>query len=283
MTNPKDCRIQCANVKWCVAYDSSKTSCSLHKREVDQVLPAEADKTCYKKVEYECKTGKVAERQILKEVKASTKEGCAEQCEQQLNCISFEFGEEQGPACADDLEFKDEKGSGCITWKNKDCNKATSEFKYTAAGQANVLSKCPVSCKVPACEGKAVPGQTAVATTPKAGAGVDEQTARRKCGDLCKAEDYCCNDPLRGANKYFSCAQACMVRYYGASEQKCLELVAKQAKAKDRGCVTEYKKKTFNFCNECKDVKIDAAKCGDKGVADGEAGKAGCIMDVKEV
>jgi len=285
MTKPETCRKQCADTKWCVAYDSSKKACFLHKRQVDKVLPAEADKTCYKKVEYECKTGKVAERQRLKEWKVSTKEGCAEQCEQQVNCISFQFNEEQGPACADDPAFRDEKGSECTAWKNRDCNKATSEFKYTAAGQAEVLSKCPVSCKDPACEGKEVPpqkaGLTVAATTPKAGAGVDEQTARQKCGDLCKAKDYCCNDPDRGANKYFSCAQACMLRYHGASEQNCLALVAKQAK--DRGCVTEYAKKKFNFCNECKDVKIDAAKCGDKGVADGEAGKAGCIMDVKEV
>merc|ERR1719161_3375684 len=82
--------------------------------------------------------------------------------------------------------------------------------------------------------------------------------------------------PEIGSNKYFSCSQACMVRYYAASEQKCLDVVNEQAKT--RGCERKYKSRTFEFCSVCTDV-TEFGKCV-HGVPNGVAAQVGCTFDV---
>merc|ERR1719161_3503464 len=82
--------------------------------------------------------------------------------------------------------------------------------------------------------------------------------------------------PEIGSNKYFSCSQACMVRYYAASEQKCLDVVNEQAKT--RGCARKYKSRTFEFCLVCTDV-TEFGKCAD-GVPNGVAAQVGYTFDV---
>eukprot|EP00440_Ansanella_granifera_P038361 gb/GFBE01041622.1/.p1 GENE.gb/GFBE01041622.1/~~gb/GFBE01041622.1/.p1 ORF type:complete len:735 (+),score=169.57 gb/GFBE01041622.1/:1-2205(+) len=51
---------------------------------------------------------------------------------------------EQG--CSDDPDFIDEKGYFCDTWVGDSCDQASSVFGYSAAGEAQVKSKCRHSC-----------------------------------------------------------------------------------------------------------------------------------------
>jgi len=108
------------------------------------------------------------------------------------------------------------------------------------------------------------------------------QAAAKRCGDLCRETGFCCNDPEIGSNKLFSCSQACMVRYYAASEEECLDEVNEQANepAETRGCTRKYKSRTFKFCSGCTDV-TDTDECA-HGVPDGVAAQVGCSFDVRK-
>merc|ERR1719399_1780543 len=89
--------------------------------------------------------------------------------------------------------------------------------------------------------------------------------------------NYCCNNPDVGSNQYFSCSQACMVRYYGASQQECLNLVNTQAK--ERGCSRSFGAHSFSFCQRCADL-TSAPQCK-WGVQNGEPSQTGCTLDIK--
>merc|ERR1719482_928260 len=53
--------------------------------------------------------------------------------------------------CDDDPDYRDQRNSTCEDWKNDDCNKAVQDWKFPASAQAELLAKCPKSCKVSAC------------------------------------------------------------------------------------------------------------------------------------
>ena len=102
-----------------------------------------------------------------------------------------------------------------------------------------------------------------------------EAEAKNQCGSLCLESNFCCNNPDIGSNQFFSCSQACMVRYYGASEQECLNLVNTQSQ--ERGCSRNYGAHSFRFCSKCADLTDQCPW----GVQSGDASQKGCTMDVK--
>ncbi|CAJ1379047.1 unnamed protein product [Effrenium voratum] len=50
------------------------------------------------------------------------------------------------PACQDDPDFLDEKGYFCDTWVGDDCQRAASDWGYSATGEAQIQTKCKRSC-----------------------------------------------------------------------------------------------------------------------------------------
>merc|ERR1719506_1760558 len=122
------------------------------------------------------------------------------------------------------------------------------------------------------------PAPTPVPTLPPTQAPaieVTEAEAKKQCGSRCLEENFCCNNPDIGSNQFFSCSQACMVRYYGASEQECLNLVSTQTQ--ERGCSRNYGAHSFSFCSKCADLTDQCPW----GVQSGDASQKGCTMDVK--
>merc|ERR1719269_363688 len=107
-----------------------------------------------------------------------------------------------------------------------------------------------------------------------------EAEAKKQCGSRCLESSFCCNNPDIGSNQMFSCSQACMVRYYGASEQQCLDLVNTQVQSK--GCSRSFGSHSFKFCSECADL-TDQCPFGSmslvNGVPSGEPAQKGCSMD----
>merc|ERR1719482_2618939 len=114
-----------------------------------------------------------------------------------------------------------------------------------------------------------------------------EAEAKEQCGKLCLESNFCCNNPDIGSNQFFSCSQACMVRYYGASEQECLNLVNTQTQ--ERGCSRQYYGKPntsvftngrayvgFGFCSRCADLTDQCPW----GVQSGDESQKGCTMDL---
>merc|ERR1719453_32579 len=104
-----------------------------------------------------------------------------------------------------------------------------------------------------------------------------EELAKAKCGNQCKAAGFCCNNPDIGSNQMFSCAQACMVRYYGASQTTCEALVHSQTGATpgQGGCSNSFQNHQFSFCSRCADLDTTCPH----GVQGASAGLAGCAMD----
>merc|ERR1719160_1174951 len=98
--------------------------------------------------------------------------------------------------------------------------------------------------------------------------------AKLECGSLCYVNDFCCNNPDIGMNQQFSCSQACMLRFLGATEQECLELVKTQSE-RPTSCTSSYGSYTFSFCEECVDL-TQHSRCYDG--ANIEASQMGCTM-----
>ncbi|CAJ1335714.1 unnamed protein product [Effrenium voratum] len=51
-----------------------------------------------------------------------------------------------GLACQDDPDFLDEKGYFCDTWVGDDCQRAASDWGYSATDEAQIQTKCKRSC-----------------------------------------------------------------------------------------------------------------------------------------
>merc|ERR1719498_1116592 len=105
-----------------------------------------------------------------------------------------------------------------------------------------------------------------------------EAQAKIECGNQCRAAGFCCNNPDVGSNQMCSCAQACMVRYYGASQTTCQALVDAQTGATpgQGGCSNSFQNHQFSFCSRCADLD---ATCP-HGVQSAQAGHAGCGMSL---
>merc|ERR1719460_1668355 len=150
--------------------------------------------------------------------------------------------------------------------------KGTGPEKFTLRFQAPTPAPTPAPTSAP------TPAPTPVPTLPPTQAPAIEMTeaeAKKQCGSRCLEESFCCNNPDIGSNQFFSCSQACMVRYYGASEQECLNLVNTQAQ--ERGCSRNYGAHSFRFCSKCADLTDQCPW----GVQSGDASQKGCTMDVK--
>merc|ERR1719247_1851787 len=119
------------------------------------------------------------------------------------------------------------------------------------------------------------PAPTAPVPAPAPAIEMTEAEAKKQCASLCLKSNFCCNNPDIGSNQFFSCSQACMVRYYGASEQECLNLVNTQTQ--ERGCSRNYGAHSFSFCSKCADLTDQCPW----GVQNGDASQKGCTMDVK--
>merc|ERR1719247_827504 len=119
------------------------------------------------------------------------------------------------------------------------------------------------------------PAPTAPVPAPAPAIEMTEAEAKEQCGKLCLESNFCCNNPDIGSNQFFSCSQACMVRYYGASEQECLNLVNTQTQ--ERGCSRNYGAHSSSFCSKCADLTDQCPW----GVQSGDASQKGCTMDVK--
>merc|ERR1719247_2595274 len=119
------------------------------------------------------------------------------------------------------------------------------------------------------------PAPTAPVPAPAPAIEMTEAEAKKQCGSLCLESNFCCNNPDIGSNQLFSCSQACMVRYYGASEQECLNLVNTQTQT--RGCSRSFGAHSFSFCFACADLTDQCPW----GVQSGDASQKGCTMDVK--
>jgi hypothetical protein len=102
-----------------------------------------------------------------------------------------------------------------------------------------------------------------------------DSEAKKQCGISCLESSFCCNNPDIGSNQLFSCSQACMVRYYGASEQQCLDLVNTQTQS--RGCSRSFGAHSFKFCQKCADLTDQCPH----GVQTGDAAQKGCTMDMR--
>merc|ERR1719482_218079 len=131
------------------------------------------------------------------------------------------------------------------------------------------------------------PAPTAPVPAPAPAIEMTEAEAKKQCGSLCLESNFCCNNPDIGSNQFFSCSQACMVRYYGASEQECLSLVNTQTQ--ERGCDRQYYGKPntsvftngrayvgFGFCSRCADLTDQCPW----GVQSGDESQKGCTMDL---
>ncbi|CAE7506082.1 Atp7b [Symbiodinium microadriaticum] len=94
--------------------------------------------------------------------------------------------------------------------------------------------------------------------------------AGEACSAVCSSWNYCCNDWQLGSNQYISCAQACMMRYRGESEDsirsQCLE----------RQCAADVGGFAYALCAKCEDLH-DGCQLG---VQDEWACYAGASVEV---
>merc|ERR1719235_3076222 len=119
-------------------------------------------------------------------------------------------------------------------------------------------------------------GFDATGSMPGSLSAMTEPQAKTFCGDMCRAHGFCCNNPDVGSNQMFSCAQACMVRYYGASQATCDALITAQVGAQpgSGGCSNSFQNHQFSFCSRCDDLSPSCPR----GVQGASAGHTGCAM-----
>ena len=170
------------------------------------------------------------------------------------------------PSGVAELDYKKGSGKCCSSVNINGCNYAYYAQYKCKDGAAPTMP--PTFAPTPA---------PAPAPTSPPNQAVTVEEAKKQCGSLCLQSNYCCNNPDVGSNQYFSCSQACMVRYYGASQQECLTLVNTQAK--QRGCSRSFGAHSFSFCQRCADL-TPAPQCK-WGVQNGEPSQKGCTLDIK--
>merc|ERR1711959_260969 len=79
-----------------------------------------------------------------------------------------------------------------------------------------------------------------------------EATAAAFCKKKCQAKGFCCNDFRVGSNQMLSCAQACMIRARGTSQQQCEGHCDRNGQS---GCQKTIGAHTYSMCSRCKDLK----------------------------
>lgn len=107
-------------------------------------------------------------------------------------------------------------------------------------------------------------------TTQRPGA-VSGQGAAEVCFDACKAHGFCCNDYNLGSNQLISCAQACIMRFRGQTEEQMQQLCLESP-----GCVMRINEFEYGFCSKCLDL-TDSTQCR-WGVADASACQLGAQL-----
>merc|ERR1719426_65142 len=160
--------------------------------------------------------------------------------------------------------------------QSKGCSRSFGSHSFKFCSEcADLTDQCPFGSMslvngVPSGE----PAQKGCSMDP-----MTEAEAKKLCGRGCHGSNFCCNNPDIGSNQMFSYSQACMVRYYGASEQQCLDLVNTQTQSK--GCSRSFGSHSFKFCSECADL-TDQCPFGSmslvNGVPSGEPAQKGCSM-----
>ena len=93
------------------------------------------------------------------------------------------------------------------------------------------------------------------------------------CGEKCKAEGFCCNDPNVGVNQLLSCAQACMIRARGSDADICGQACDAQALPRPGagGCSRTVGGHRYSMCARCSDA-------GGSCVHNKDTCRAGCAM-----
>ena len=72
--------------------------------------------------------------------------------------------------------------------------------------------------------------------------------AGEACSAICSSWNYCCNDWQLGSNQYISCAQACMMRYRGESEDSV------RSQCPEQQCSVDVGGFTYALCASCEDL-----------------------------
>ena len=93
------------------------------------------------------------------------------------------------------------------------------------------------------------------------------------CGEKCKAEGFCCNDPNVGSHQLLSCAQACMIRARGSDADICGQACDAQALPRpgQGGCSRTVGGHRYSMCARCSDA-------GGSCVHNKDTCRAGCAM-----
>jgi len=79
-----------------------------------------------------------------------------------------------------------------------------------------------------------------------------EATAAAFCKKQCASRGFCCNDFRVGSNQMISCAQACMIRARGSSQQQCQTHCNRNGQS---GCQKTIGQHLYSMCSVCKDLK----------------------------
>merc|ERR1711959_272458 len=98
-----------------------------------------------------------------------------------------------------------------------------------------------------------------------------EATAAAFCKKQCASRGFCCNDFRVGSNQMISCAQACMIRARGSSQQQCQTHCNRNGQS---GCQKTIGQHLYSMCSRCKDLKPSCTW----GVHKKEECAIGCTM-----
>jgi len=225
---------------------------------------------------------------------AEAKKQCGSRClERNFCCNNPDIGSNQMFSCSQAcmVRYYGASEQQCLDLVNtqvqsKGCSRSFGSHSFKFCSEcADLTDQCPFGSMslvngVPSGE----PAQKGCSMVPmtEAELAAAEAEAKKLCGSRCLESSFCCNNPDIGSNQMFSCSQACMVRYYGASEQQCLDLVNTQVQSK--GCSRSFGSHSFKFCSECADL-TDQCPFGSmslvNGVPSGEPAQKGCTMDMR--
>merc|ERR1719269_577197 len=220
----------------------------------------------------------------LAAAEAEAKKQCGNRClESSFCCNNPDIGSNQMFSCSQAcmVRYYGASEQQCLDlvntqYQSRGCSRSFGAHSFKFCSEcADLTDQCPFGSMslvngVPSGE----PAQKGCSMDP-----MTEAEAKKQCGSRCLGSNFCCNNPDIGSNQLFSCSQACMVRYYGASEQECLNLVNTQTQ--ERGCSRGYANGNgawgFSFCSKCADLTDQCPW----GVQSGDASQKGCTMDIK--